>query len=111
MTNVDTLHAQDSLESYMAVFSALSEPLRIRILQLIASDQEREYPRSQMDGILPVGESTISYHVAILQRAGLISVRKQGRNYFYRLRKETLTRFVPGFLESIQEASELAIAG
>jgi DNA-binding transcriptional ArsR family regulator len=40
--------------------------------------------------MLPLSKPTISYHIKVLYHAGLIEVRKQGRHYFYRLRRETL---------------------
>ena len=37
-----------------------------------------------------ISKPTISYHIKVLFHAGLIEVRKQGRHYFYILRRETL---------------------
>ena len=45
---------------------------------------------AELEQTLPVSKPTISYHTKILQQAGLLSVRKEGRNYFYALRREGL---------------------
>lgn len=96
-------------ENYLAVFAALSEPLRVRIMCLLAQSETGEVPNTLLDERLPVGKSTISYHVGILKRAGLLSVRKAGRNYFYMLRTEHLERYSPGFLEHIKAADESSV--
>jgi DNA-binding transcriptional ArsR family regulator len=97
-------------DQYVAVFAALSEPLRVRILHLIARQVDDELPNGMLDQELPVGKSTISYHVAILRRAGLISVRKAGRNYFYKVRTDVLDQYAPGFFGYLAESEELDIS-
>jgi Helix-turn-helix domain len=43
-----------------------------------------------LEKTLPVTKSTISYHIKALVHAHLIHVRKQGRYYFYTLRRDML---------------------
>ena len=43
-----------------------------------------------LEDTLPVSKPTISYHTKILYHAGLITVRKSGRNYYYSLRRDVL---------------------
>jgi DNA-binding transcriptional ArsR family regulator len=70
------------------VFRAIGDPVRWSILaQLAAVD---ELPCADLEQTLPVSKPTISYHAKILQQAGLLSVRKEGRNYFYALRRDIL---------------------
>ncbi|NKQ51588.1 helix-turn-helix transcriptional regulator [Amycolatopsis sp. K13G38] len=70
------------------VFKALGDPIRWSIVQQIADVDELAC--STLEDTLPVSKPTISYHTKILTQAGLIEVRKHGRNYFYRLRREAL---------------------
>ncbi len=56
-------------------------------MQIAAVD---ELPCAELEQTLPVSKPTISYHTKILQQAGLLSVRKEGRNYFYALRRDVL---------------------
>src|SRR5260221_4642599 len=70
------------------VFRAIGDPVRWSITaQLAAVD---ELPCADLEQTLPVSKPTISYHAKILQQAGLLSVRKEGRNYFYALRRDVL---------------------
>jgi DNA-binding transcriptional ArsR family regulator len=70
------------------VFKALGDPIRWSIVQQIA--QTDELACSALEDTLPVSKPTISYHTKILAQAGLIEVRKRGRNYFYCLQQEAL---------------------
>lgn len=81
------------------VFRAIGDPVRWSILaQLAAVD---ELPCADLEQTLPVSKPTISYHAKILQQAGLLAVRKEGRNYFYALRREVLR-------EALDEMGRLA---
>ena len=70
------------------IFKALSDPIRWNIIVQMASVDELACVT--LEDTLPVSKPTISYHTKILYQAGLISVRKSGRNYFYSLRREVL---------------------
>src|SRR3954465_325030 len=70
------------------VFKALGDPIRWNIVRQMA--QQEELACSLLEDTLPVSKPTISYHTKILTQAGLIEVRKRGRNYFYSLRRDVL---------------------
>jgi DNA-binding transcriptional ArsR family regulator len=70
------------------IFKALSDPVRWSIvMQMAAVD---ELACVTLEDTLTVSKPTISYHTKILYHAGLISVRKSGRNYYYSLRRDVL---------------------
>lgn len=81
------------------VFKALGDPIRWSIVSQMALVDE--LPCLTLEETLPVSKPTISYHTKILHHAGLISVRKEGRNYFYSLRREVLREL----LDSLGELS------
>lgn len=56
-----------------------------------------------LEDAVAVTKSTISYHVKILYRAGLISIRKEGRYYFYSARRDEINEVLPGLLERLAE--------
>lgn len=74
------------------VFKALSDPIRWSILTQIAAVDE--LPCATLETTLPVSKPTISYHTKLLQQAGLLEVRKEGRNYYYALRRDALQEVV-----------------
>jgi DNA-binding transcriptional ArsR family regulator len=74
------------------VFKALSDPIRWDIVcQMAAVD---ELACSVLEETLPVSKPTISYHTKILIQAGLVAVRKDGRNLYYVLRRDALRQLV-----------------
>ncbi|MGB3539280.1 MAG: helix-turn-helix transcriptional regulator [Mesorhizobium sp.] len=87
------------LERYTAIFTALSEATRLQMMQMI--DEAGEIPCTVLIERLGVAKSTVSYHVKILAHAKLISVRKQGRNYFYTPRRDIMDEVVPGLRERL----------
>ncbi len=105
------------LERYTEIFTAMGESTRLQMVQMI--DEAGEMPCTALVERLGVAKSTVSYHIKILSRARLVSVRKQGRNYFYTIRREVLDDAMPGlrarlaFTETAGSgtASPLAIAG
>jgi ArsR family transcriptional regulator, arsenate/arsenite/antimonite-responsive transcriptional repressor len=63
------------------LFKVLSDPVRLDLYQRIIAVPEMSCTRLVDDA--DVTASTVSYHVKLLKTAGLVAVRKQGRNYFY----------------------------
>ena len=94
-----TLLAAPDEVHYLGIFEALCEPIRMQIIRQIASVDELAC--TTLDETLPISKPTISYHVKILSQAQLISVRKEGRYYHYRLRREVLDYFLPTFLDRL----------
>ena len=70
------------------IFKALADPVRWDIVLQMASVDELAC--MTLEDTLPVSKPTISYHTKILYHAGLITVRKSGRNYYYSLRRDVL---------------------
>jgi DNA-binding transcriptional ArsR family regulator len=79
------------------IFKALSDPVRWSIItQMAAVD---ELACLTLEDTLTVSKPTISYHTKILYHAGLISVRKSGRNYYYSLRRDVLHKLLDDLRE------------
>jgi DNA-binding transcriptional ArsR family regulator len=70
------------------VFAALADPTRWRVLSLLAERGEAS-ATSLADG-LPVSRVAVVKHLAVLDRAGLVEGRRQGREVRYTVRTEPL---------------------
>jgi DNA-binding transcriptional ArsR family regulator len=79
------------------IFKALSDPVRWSIIVQMASVDELAC--ITLEDTLPVSKPTISYHTKILHHAGLINVRKSGRNYYYSLRRDVLHKLLDDLWE------------
>src|ERR1700759_866909 len=65
-----------------AVFDALGEPVRRRILELL---RDGPTPVGLLAGRLPVGRPAVSKHLRVLSDAGLIEHRRAGTRNLYTL--------------------------
>jgi DNA-binding transcriptional ArsR family regulator len=74
-----------SNEAADAVFNALGEPVRRRILELLA---EGPQPVGQLAERLPVGRPAVSRHLKCLSEAGLVQHRGEGTRNLYALAPE-----------------------
>jgi ArsR family transcriptional regulator len=72
------------------VFKAFADPVRWAIV--VEMSHVDEFPASALEEVVPVSKPTISYHIKVLYHANLIEVRKEGRNFYYRLRRDVLRR-------------------
>lgn len=84
-----------------AVLHALSDPLRLRIVAGLASDEERTCGSFE----LPVTKSTCTHHFRVLREAGVIRTRQAGTSRFNALRRDDLEARFPGVLETILQAA------
>lgn len=70
-----------------AVFSALADPTRRAVLDLLR--QER-LPAGQIAKAFPVSRPAISKHLRLLRAAHLVQQHREGRRRFYELNPEPL---------------------
>ena len=70
------------MNDFMAITKALSDPNRVRILLALRKGELCVCQITELFGFAP---STVSKHLSILHRAGLISSRKSERWVYYRL--------------------------
>lgn len=75
----------DSKEAANA-FQALSQETRVRLLRLLATAGASGMPAGELAGRLSVPPSTLSFHLAALEQAGLVQSTRQGRQVIYAVR-------------------------
>ena len=68
-------------------FSAVAEPKRRRVLDLLS---EGELPVNDIAGALRWPQPMVSKHLGVLKEVGLVSVREDGRQRFYRINGEVM---------------------
>jgi ArsR family transcriptional regulator len=62
-----------------AAFKALADPVRLRLLSLIAAASEGTACSCDLEELVGKTQSTVSHHLALLADAGLITKEKVGR--------------------------------
>lgn len=73
-------------------FSALSDPVRLRVLSILAASPEGEVCVCEF--VEPLGKSqpTISHHLKILGEAGLVQRERRGKWVWYSLNRARLAQ-------------------
>ena len=74
------------------VFKALADPIRLRLLNMIASAEGGEACVCDLTVPFELTAPTISHHLKVLRQAGLIDGERRGTWVYYRAVPERLTR-------------------
>jgi ArsR family transcriptional regulator len=85
------------------ILKALAHPKRVEILNWLKNPEEhfaaQDYPLQQ--GVCAgqfercgLSQSTVSSHLGILQRAGLVQTKRVGQWIFYKRNEETIAEFL-----------------
>lgn len=77
------------MEQLLLISRALSDSNRVRTLMAL---MEKELCACQITELLQLAPSTVSKHMSILKRAGLIKSRKNGRWIYYGLPGKNRTK-------------------
>ena len=72
------------------LWSAIGDPSRRRVLDLVVSNGE--VSASWLAGHVPFSRQAVSKHLVVLEQAGLISRRKQGREVLYQVDADRLNQ-------------------
>lgn len=89
-----TVLSRDEAEVYAAWFRALADPTRVQLLAWMA---QRPGPVTvgELTEALPVGQSTVSHHLAALAAVGFVLVEQRGTSSLYEVNPRCLDCF-PG---------------
>ncbi|MFE3058967.1 ArsR/SmtB family transcription factor [Nocardia sp. NPDC059239] len=85
----EPLTAQAATE-LAAVFKALSDPVRLRLLSVIVSHTGQEACVCDISDGFDVSQPTISHHLRVLREAGLLSSERRGSWVYYRVEPAAL---------------------
>jgi ArsR family transcriptional regulator len=74
------------------LFKAVADPMRLRLLSLIACHEGGEACVCDLLGEFDVTAPSVSYHLKILREAGLISSERRGTWVYYRVNPNVMAR-------------------
>jgi ArsR family transcriptional regulator, arsenate/arsenite/antimonite-responsive transcriptional repressor len=78
----------DQAEHIAVLMKALADPIRIRLMSLIAAVDEARV--CDLTGPFEVSQPTISHHLRVLREAGLVECERRGTWVWYRAHPEAL---------------------
>jgi len=85
-----------------AFFAALGDVTRLRMLKVIADE---ELCSCEVMAALTLTQPTTSHHLGILERAGLLSSRRNGKWVFYRMANPKVKNLVTKGFSLVAETS------
>ncbi len=83
--------SHDQAERIAPLLKALADPVRLRLLSLVASHQDGEACVCDLNDAFDLSQPTISHHLKVLHEAGLLDRSKRGVWVYYRIRGEGLS--------------------
>lgn len=89
-------------------FKALGDPVRLRLLSLIAAHAGGEACVCELTGVFELSGPTISHHLKVLREAGLIAGERRGTWIYYRVQPEALRRLAELLVPSTRPELEPA---
>lgn len=72
------------MDQALSAFAALSQSTRLDVFRLLVAHEPEGMPAGEVARRLDVPHNTLSTHLGILTRAGLISAERQSRLIIYR---------------------------
>lgn len=90
----------EALEMVAARFRVLGEPVRLRLLQELASGERSV---SELAGLLETTQPNVSKHLRLLQDAGLVSRRQEKNSAYFSVSDETIYALTDLVCMRIQE--------
>ncbi|MFD4955268.1 ArsR/SmtB family transcription factor [Streptomyces sp. NPDC058451] len=98
---------EDHAAELAKLFKALGDPVRLRLLSMIASRAGGEVCVCDLTPAFDLSQPTISHHLKLLRQAGLIDCERRGTWVYYWALPATLDRLA-AFLKTSQTAESTA---
>lgn len=84
---------EEKTEEQVSVFSALSDPTRLRLVKLLCRQQHPDaLCVNALAGLLGVTQSAVSQHLRVLKSIGLVKGQRRGYHIHYFINREALER-------------------
>ena len=81
----------DEAERIAPLLKALADPVRLRLLSLVASHEGGEACVCDLTDAFDLSQPTISHHLKVLHEVGLLDREKRGVWVYYRARTEAMS--------------------
>ncbi len=82
--------SRDQAESVAPLLKALADPVRLRLMSLVASHAGGEACVCDLADAFDLSQPTISHHLKVLRECGLLDREKRGVWVYYRARTDAL---------------------
>jgi DNA-binding transcriptional ArsR family regulator len=99
--------AQEIVEAQAAIFSALADPTRLRLVRLLCRQRDTDaLCVNALAAFLGVSQPAVSQHIRVLKSAGLVKGERRGYHIHYFINQETLERWRKQVLAALTLAEQ-----
>lgn len=81
---------EDDAETLAEILKALADPVRLRLVSIIATAPSGEVCACDLPSLVGRTQPTVSHHLGLLVRAGIISREQRGKWAWFSLRPDGL---------------------
>lgn len=96
---IETLPVQEELEDVSAIFKALSDPTRTKILFALL---KYEICVGEMANLLNLSQSHVSHQLRILRKYNIVTYTKDKKMSFYKIKNESVKELLKIALNSVK---------
>ncbi|SNS87000.1 transcriptional regulator, ArsR family [Geodermatophilus pulveris] len=101
-----TAMSEEQARSVALLLKALADPVRLRLVSLIASGERGEACVCDLNEAFDLTQATISHHLKVLHSAGVLDREKRGVWVYYAVRPEALSAVATVFAARRQTEPE-----
>jgi DNA-binding transcriptional ArsR family regulator len=94
----------------LLAFAALSQSTRLAVFRLLITHEPKGLPAGEAARRLDVPQNSLSTHLAVLTRAGLITAERRSRSIIYRVRTESIAALAEFLLHDCCRGNPLVCA-
>ncbi|WP_433712394.1 metalloregulator ArsR/SmtB family transcription factor [Nocardia sp. CA-084685] len=94
----------DEAAALAGVFKALADPVRLRLMSVVASHGGQEVCVCELSDGFDISQPTVSHHLRVLREAGLLSSERRGSWVYYRVEPtalQQLSRLLDGGVSAV----------
>jgi DNA-binding transcriptional ArsR family regulator len=82
----------DQVENAANILKAIAHPVRITILNYL--DKGKQLTVTEIHVLLGIEQSATSHHLGILKDKGVLLSKREGKNIYYYIKDENLTKII-----------------
>jgi ArsR family transcriptional regulator len=81
---------EEQADELADLLKALADPVRLRLVSIVATAPAGEVCACDLPGIVDRSQPTVSHHLSLLVRAGIMEREQRGKWAWFRLRRDRL---------------------
>jgi DNA-binding transcriptional ArsR family regulator len=94
------------IEIAIQALAGLAQPTRLEVFRMLVRNEPKGLPAGEIATALNVPHNTMSSHLAVLSRAGLVTAQRRSRQIIYRADLATLRALISYLLKDCCSGKE-----